>query len=123
MERCTICNKTADLHKGNKALCAQHYVEMSDSESLYWDLHALLHEDMLGNNRESPRRLFEAIKKKHPHLIQRYYYRKQAKQTPLLESEGADEEMDEDLSASYALLRAREHAQLAVKESQKEIKE
>ena len=111
MELCTICNKAADLHKGSKALCAQHYVEMSDEDTLYWDLHALLKEDMIGNTRDSPRRLLEAIKRKHSHLLQRYYYQRKAKQA----IHETDE--DDDLNPDLALALAHERAKIAGNEA------
>ncbi len=81
MELCAICNKQADLNKDHQALCAPHYVELSDPDALYWDLHALLKEDMVGTNKQAPRRLLEAIKKRHPHLVHRYYLSQSTKKS------------------------------------------
>lgn len=105
MERCSICNKIADLHKTSKALCAQHYVDVTKPDDLYWDLHALLQEDMVGNSKDSPRRLLEAIKKKYPYLVQRYYLNKQTKK-PL----AVKDREPQPLAAEYALALSHEKA-------------
>lgn len=106
--RCTICNKEADLFKEEQPLCATHYVAVSHEDGLYWDLHALLKQDMVGTNSQSPRRLLEAIKKKYPHLVQRYYYNQQKTNPSFpVEQEDAD---DEDLSPEQVLALAHERA-------------
>jgi hypothetical protein len=104
--RCTICNKEADLFKEEKPLCATHYVAVSHEEDLYWDLHALLKQDMVGASSQSPRRLLESIKKKYPHLIQRYYYNQQKTPPHHL----VTQEDDEDLSPEEVLALAHERA-------------
>lgn len=113
LERCSICNREADLHKDNKAFCASHYVAVSDEESLYWDLHALLKQDMIGSSSQSPRRLFEAIKKRAPHLIQRYYCNQQ-KNKPSVPAQVVEPE--EELDAESALAIAHERAKGTLKE-------
>ena len=115
LERCSICNREADLHKDNKAFCALHYVAVSDEESLYWDLHALLKQDIVGSSSQSPRRLFEAIKKRFPHLIQKYYFNQQ-KNRPAIPEPITLEEPLEDLDAESALAIAHERAKQQGKE-------
>jgi hypothetical protein len=100
------------LFKEEKALCATHYVAISNEEDLYWDLHALLKQDMVGASSQSPRRLLEAIKKKYPHLVQRYYFNQQ-KTNPSLPLESED---DEDLTPEQVLALAHERAKGILKD-------
>jgi len=114
-DRCAVCNREADLYKKSKPLCASHYVAMNDAENLYWDLHALLKEDMVGASSQSARRLFEAIKKKYPHLIQKYYFNQQ-KHKPAVPEKVAVESEEETLDAESALAIAHERAKGVLKE-------
>ncbi|MSS74611.1 hypothetical protein EXS73_00120 [Candidatus Pacearchaeota archaeon] len=104
--RCTVCNKEADLFKEEKSFCATHYVAVSHEDALYWDLHALLKQDMVGASSQSPRRLLEAIKKKYPHLVQRYYYYQQK----IHPSFPIEDDEEEDLSPEQVLALAHERA-------------
>lgn len=113
MPRCTVCNKEADLFKEEKPLCATHYVAVGTEEGLYWDLHALLKQDMVGASSQSPRRLLEAIKKKYPHLVQRYYHYQQ-KINPSFPIEEEDD--DEDLTPEQVLALAHERAKGTLKD-------